>query len=1125
MALISHFRLIDDAKDALMRSDLLSSDLVFEDNSPIGPAANATNGTSAVFDVEGTFMDDPTLCEELSVSCRIRPRTITAGYVLSTGSQTSSAWGISFDVYQGNFRPSVSNDTHVWQLMFPCPDVNRRYDVTFTWSLTDGLKLYVDGELVASAGTPIVHGRAANNHHTLSIGRPNNVSNYYFDGHIADVRIYDHELSKHEARWYARDLTLDLDFAQGTDATQNQIHSPFNPANWSDGSRDPNFGFVSDATVDVTMPDGETIPVYQRTCTGTDWQGVRQDIYLTAGTDMSIYHTGSIEVRALDPKVGCKVRLSFQGVDDTGGLVDVHAEELVEDEGWRRVSISALLAKAGFASLDGRLKIYLESPSVTTWQIARPQYQTSSYPTRFVVGQRDGRVRDLSRFENDITLLPNVSPAMEVSPSVRQGMLFKRHDLSVPNKVRQGNFSISAWCIWDKDDDWVVDHGNAGNYYASIVHIPGMMTLAVHVHNDVRILTPVTVYWRQNADTVYRTYPFVWGEWSLVTMTYDADSGVLTTYVNDRKLWEKVVTFPSVYDATIHLGDGSVNGNEYANEFVGPIGRVRQYAGCLSEEDVAQLYASRATLTSKGALHFDGSVSESVSWLPEVSRHNLVNNGDGRLKDATNMASFTYVQAGPNESYFSRVGRSEVVICDEDIPVIGNGKDQWDRYAISCEIRGGIQPSRYYFMISCYDRNGRRIAAQDANMRLGSGTTVAQAVNPGDEWVYLTSVSNWTSTYISNTTYNNFCYWLDDPEPYDVYKYTRRREVYTEVDVANNRVRFANGWPGPALPAGTPVMNSWSGSTFSYIGGANILTDLDNWVYREGITQATHVDRLNNMRYGTSFIRLGWLVNRNVSTSAETQIRNVRCWNVDRPQSLTFKGDGRLIDRLGNGIPSRVSEVPVVGADVALWMPLRGRAVDLSGNSAVAAANARPKSDHRDYTSGLGDSLTQPVVLKGDFTIAFSMSPRRDNAFRPLNAADYDDSPIWVPANNRIELPYNQGGARGMISLSDPILANVWQHYAMTRTGDTTSFYVNGVYQGSYSGWAGDVEILRIGLKTDNTGWTDFDGRLRDLQIERSALSGKDVQRLADRSLGNGSPMSMNDGVYRLAQTCHEVAS
>jgi hypothetical protein len=151
-------------------------------------------------------------------------------------------------------------------------------------------------------------------------------------------------------------------------------------------------------------------------------------------------------------------------------------------------------------------------------------------------------------------------------------------------------------------------------------------------------------------------------------------------------------------------------------------------------------------------------------------------------------------------------------------------------YDFQIDVRSGIGlPARHYIGIAEFYEDGLPIQPQFVKRSPGAvDTTLAVALNPGDTTMVLTSAAGWYSG--TDSDYRQFTWW-----PYTSamgttfapYTYSRNTSVgfpiypsssgtWSASAVVGNTITLRSAWPGPSLPAGTPVRNSWVCGNYNY---------------------------------------------------------------------------------------------------------------------------------------------------------------------------------------------------------------------------------------------------------------------------------------------------------------------
>lgn len=182
---------------------------------------------------------------------------------------------------------------------------------------------------------------------------------------------------------------------------------------------------------------------------------------------------------------------------------------------------------------------------------------------------------------------------------------------------------------------------------------------------------------------------------------------------------------------------------------------------------------------------------------------------------------------------------------------------------------------------ACYDQSYNFIDLRNCG---GIGnTTLTRALNPGDAYAYVTSVSGWSTN--ANSIYRHF---LIFPPTHPLYsagwKYTRigygdynicHSTIFTQISANEWQVALQNtsnvDTPMPtigySLPIGTPISVGQAGGTYNYAFGAP--TYPSAWtLYDTGWFTGESVNSSLPFRYGTKFIRFMHL--ENYGRTAET---------------------------------------------------------------------------------------------------------------------------------------------------------------------------------------------------------------------------------------------------------------
>lgn len=272
---------------------------------------------------------------------------------------------------------------------------------------------------------------------------------------------------------------------------------------------------------------------------------------------------------------------------------------------------------------------------------------------------------------------------------------------------------------------------------------------------------------------------------------------------------------------------------------------------------------------------------------------NLVTNGTCLLRDNTNFSQFTYVgddtyYAGGCFKDTSTSSSGTNRTNDEYIPV-----DTSSAYMLSYWIKSSNASARYYDYIGCYDIDKKVIAAYNVMWVSGSTTTLAKDLKPGDTKVYLTSIAGFNKN-LTNYWNRGFIFWnyknskgyVYPVETYSQYSYYSLWDDASAFNPADNSITLNKPWAYVTFPAGTPVSQRSDEPTFSYLNSNFIASPENTWIHKTGTIQGIGKNNeRGKFKEGTAFVKVGWLLNREVSSGAS-------CWL----STITFTNNASLSD-------------------------------------------------------------------------------------------------------------------------------------------------------------------------------------------------------------------------------------
>lgn len=199
---------------------------------------------------------------------------------------------------------------------------------------------------------------------------------------------------------------------------------------------------------------------------------------------------------------------------------------------------------------------------------------------------------------------------------------------------------------------------------------------------------------------------------------------------------------------------------------------------------------------------------------------NLVLNGDLSYKDNTNFSDFTYVQEQGTNGYLTKtVSSMTVKTADQFIPVDTN-----KYYEIGFTAKSNNPDLTYYIGLIPYNENREQITSNHVMYIANTLTTLSSDLNDGDEYVYLTNMTNWkTNSTESQAYYRGFIFWnYIDSTGYTYPELTYSKNFWKNlyenenIDKENNKIKLNSPWDKGYIPAGTKLSQSSEGSAWLY---------------------------------------------------------------------------------------------------------------------------------------------------------------------------------------------------------------------------------------------------------------------------------------------------------------------
>ena len=858
MTLLHHWKLDDNATDSQGLVNGSASNVTWT----AGKIKNcgSFNGTNSTinFGTGVNFFPLP----ELSISIWFKsygttPTTGTAPGILGF------TYGIRLLVYADYINFGVDNGTTGTYISSPTTydfyNDDKWHHIVATISPTQK-NLYVDGEHVGTLNDTWL-GTTRWPTNTCYLGRDNNDSMYYFTGLLDDFRIYDHIISAKEAKELSKAKILHLNFNQFAENTTNVVTNTNLDTGWSKGYCT---GILWN---DIDPPPGIDSPVVSFYDADTNNNAYWYSYGNYAPQVPDTTYTCSIYIKTVDPNFTIK----FYTADNAEvGRYNSEYINVPNDGQWHRIVWPSFhnIATSTSDSLSFHFTFgAAQGESQRTWLCA-PQLEAKSYVTPFVVGSRTDSVYDCSEYNNNAILESSASPKWMAGGKLGSGYYdFYADRVKCPaNLGITDNLTLTCWVKLDE------------------IRESGFIQSDFYLSCD--STGHLRAYWYGTSLVGYHISPNILplDEWIMVSAVWNGSTCKL--YENDNEVFSVDTLTPGSANITyVAIGtEGETLPPSSSRQIHGAIDDVKIFATALSVDDISQLYKNRASIDDKGNLYAT-EIIENENWDEDLNNNNLLYNGNAELGDNTNFSSLTY---NDTEKCFTYTSTSSSFVNNEYIPINGDELYDFDTYKLEGMFK---QPagdlSKYYFMLYCYDRDFNFIHHQKVAYYNSTKTFLTADLNDGDQYVYLDDVSNWWDDTLDQYVHTKtFACWPSDTAKYPKFTYSQHIQSATYVDHGNSRIKLNGTWTQGHVPAGSYAINSRSGGGYSYIGASNALMTTD-WVYRSGITAPS----ISNLRAGTAYVKIGCLINRNVTSPVTSYIKNLKFYNISNPQSTSYSID------------------------------------------------------------------------------------------------------------------------------------------------------------------------------------------------------------------------------------------
>lgn len=275
--------------------------------------------------------------------------------------------------------------------------------------------------------------------------------------------------------------------------------------------------------------------------------------------------------------------------------------------------------------------------------------------------------------------------------------------------------------------------------------------------------------------------------------------------------------------------------------------------------------------------YYKGELTELSYPCSTIRGENLVVNGDLSFKDNTNFSGFTYVAEQGTNGYLSRTNNGLTDIKMNDyVPVDIYNKS----YEMGMTARTNQSEAKHYIGFRSYDIDKQEISPAHVMYLNNTLTTLARDLNDGDEYIYITDLTNWNKT--TTAAYQRaFIFWnYKDSTGYEYPELTYSRNVSSSdaysnenIDTTNNRIKLNAPWDRGYVKAGTKMSQRSSGSTFIF--NIKSLGSLQtSW---ENLVKIQSGIRSDNTHFwnGTRYIKLSWWNNYQYTTNTTVDYKDI----------------------------------------------------------------------------------------------------------------------------------------------------------------------------------------------------------------------------------------------------------
>lgn len=283
-------------------------------------------------------------------------------------------------------------------------------------------------------------------------------------------------------------------------------------------------------------------------------------------------------------------------------------------------------------------------------------------------------------------------------------------------------------------------------------------------------------------------------------------------------------------------------------------------------------------MNNKNYDYYKGQIEEQSYPCSTIRGENLVVNGDLSFKNNTNFSSFTYVAEEGTNGYLSKTnsGLTEIKM-NNYVPVDIYNKS----YEMGMTARSNQSEAKHYIGFRSYDIDRQEISPAHVMYINNTLTTLARDLNDGDEYIYISDLTNWNKTTTA-AHQRAFIFWnYKDSTGYEYPELTYSRNVSStdsysneNIDLENNRIKLNAPWDKGYVPAGTKMSQRSSEATFifNFKSLGSLQTSWENLSRIQSGISSGNTTRFWN---GTRYIKLSWWNNYKYTSNTTVDYKDI----------------------------------------------------------------------------------------------------------------------------------------------------------------------------------------------------------------------------------------------------------